>query len=369
MAAASPVPSPVRRPTGGEKRIIAYLRELREETQNLQKALEKVKTASELTDPQTRMLLVGAALESKEKFDRNQRGIRDRLDAIEAVFDGSEDLHAQYGDAITEIHNLWDDIVAHWPNGDGDIPALAARIKEVGEDMDRIVYLCALLTVPERVNQNLETMRVGQAMDFRMQFSDEVPDEGQGRKILDYLALHPKLVNGLVDNEAGLIYRSSARPERRIASVIVFLVFLFLPVPVVLWTGILPLLGIALEPRTVVLTYAAIAAGSLIHIAVTWLKQQRSAKAGTGVLVADWLLWVHVKETQIVYGILFLWVGLAGWVWLLGTTEMGQASLSGAFFVGYSLDSFVDLFLSRFETGANAATEAARAKVKAASQT
>ena len=77
--------------------------------------------------------------------------------------------------------------------------------------------------------------------------------------------------------------------------------------------------------------------------------------------MTDWLLWVHVKETPIVYGIVSLWVGL------VGMTALGQGGVSGAFFIGYSLDSFVDLFLSRFETGATAAVEAARAKFKTAS--
>ena len=117
MAAASPVPSPIPSATGGEKRIIAYLRELREEVQNLQEAVQKVKAASELTDPQASVAVLEAALEGKEKFDRNADGIEKRLFAIQDVFGGNEDLHAQYGDAITEINNRWDSIKAHWPKG------------------------------------------------------------------------------------------------------------------------------------------------------------------------------------------------------------------------------------------------------------
>ncbi len=365
MAAASPVPSPALRPAGGEKRIIAYLRELREEIQNLQAALEKVKAASALTasDPQARIVMVSNALESREKFDRNQGGIRERLNAIQAVFDADEDLHAQYGDSIAEINNLWDDVEASWPRGDDEAAKLTARIDEAGERMARMVYLCALLTVPERVNQNLATMRVGQAMDFRSQFEDELPDEEQGKKILTYLALHPKLVNGLVDAEAGLIYRSSPASARRVASLIFFGIALLIPVAVLLVPGFLASTGTTLTPQELVRIYGALAVGSLVHVAVTMLKQQRSGKSGSGILVTDWFLWVHVKETAIVYGIVSLWVGLAG------IAAMGQSSVPAAFFVGYSLDSFVDLFLSRFETGATAAVEAQRAKYKTAAVT
>ncbi len=357
MAAASPVPSPVPRITGGEKRIIAFLRELREEIQNLQEAMDHVRAASALTDANAQSVIAAAAQESREKFDRNQRGITSRLYAIQSVFDSSEDLHAQYGDAIAEISNRWDDLSAYWPAGDEDTPKLMARIRKTSDDMARIVYLCALLTVPERVNQNLATMRVGQAMDFRMQFHDEIPSEEQGKKLLEYLAVHPKLVHGLVDAEAGLIYRSSSHKARRAASLLIFLVALLLPL-VLYMPGLLNAIQPNLNPGDLMRVYAAIAVGSLVHVAVSMLKQQRSGKAGAGTLVADWLLWVHVKETPIVYGIMSLWVGLAG------MAALGQNSISGAFFVGYSLDSFVDLFLSRFETGATTAMEAARAKLK-----
>ena len=170
MAAANPVPVP--RATGGEKRVIAFLRELREEIQYLQEGWEKVKAAVALTDPQARVAVVGAALESKERFDRSQLAIDQRLSAVQDVFRESEGLHANYGDVIVEIGNRWETIAAHWPKGDEEAAKLLARITEVDQEMARIVYLCALLTVPERVNQNLAAMRVGQAMDFRMQFKD-----------------------------------------------------------------------------------------------------------------------------------------------------------------------------------------------------
>jgi hypothetical protein len=361
MAAANPVPVP--RATGGEKRVIAFLRELREEIQYLQEGLEKVKAAVALTDPQARIAVVGAALESKERFDRSQLAIDQRLSAVQDVFRESEGLHANYGDVIVEIGNRWETIAAHWPKGDEEAAKLLARITEVDQEMARIVYLCALLTVPERVNQNLAAMRVGQAMDFRMQFKDEVPDEAQGKKILEYLGLHPNLVNGLVDIPSGVVYRSSASPARRWASIGAFAVFLALPVAVMYIPGLLAAMGVTTPVKSLLQTYAGIAAGSFVHIAITMLKQQRSGNSGSVILLTDWLLWVHVKETAIVFGIVSLWVALIGLIALPNTLTAG---MSGAFFVGYSLDSFVDLFLSRFETTASNAVEAARAKLTAA---
>jgi len=156
MAAASPVPV-LEMSQGGDLRVIAYLRELRQEIQNLQEGLEKLKTASGLTTEDAKSVLISACQESKARFERNRESIDTLQHSIRRVFQGDEALHARYGDAVAEIGNKWDAIVAHWSSGSD--PAVAARIKEVDDEMDRIVYLCALLTVPERVNRNLETMQ------------------------------------------------------------------------------------------------------------------------------------------------------------------------------------------------------------------
>ncbi|MBM3812439.1 MAG: hypothetical protein FJW20_12490 [Acidimicrobiia bacterium] len=211
MAAASPVPV-LEMSQGGDLRVIAYLRELRQEIQNLQEGLEKLKTASGLTTEDAKSVLISACQESKARFERNRESIDTLQHSIRRVFQGDEALHARYGDAVAEIGNKWDAIVAHWSSGSD--PAVAARIKEVDDEMDRIVYLCALLTVPERVNRNLETMRVGQKLDFKQAFHEEIPEEAHAQKLLDFLAIHPKLVHGLVDPQAGLVYRSSRRPWR-----------------------------------------------------------------------------------------------------------------------------------------------------------
>jgi hypothetical protein len=54
-------------------------------------------------------------------------------------------------------------------------------------------------------------------------------------------------------------------------------------------------------------------------------------------------LWVHVKQVSILAGILTLW---AGYIILIVIQQIADAG--AAFFVGYSIDSFMDLFLVRF---------------------
>ncbi|MBK5293435.1 MAG: hypothetical protein JJE04_17400 [Acidobacteriia bacterium] len=215
MPEASPVPS-LTIASGGELRVVAYLRELRPEIQNLREGLQKVKTASEMAAPEAKALLVAECLESKARFDRNKDAVVGCLIAIEHVFQDNEALHAQYGDTLAEITNKWDNAAAHWPTGAEEAAKLTGRIKEVDAEMVRIVYLCALLTVPERVNRNLDAMRVGQAMDFRMSFLDEISNDGHQRKLLDFLGQHPKLVNGVVDPDAGL-FTAAVRVRQGVA--------------------------------------------------------------------------------------------------------------------------------------------------------
>jgi hypothetical protein len=71
--------------------------------------------------------------------------------------------------------------------------------------------------------------------------------------------------------------------------------------------------------------------------------------------VHDWLLWLHVKESALLMGVLYIWVGLIGLAFTVDTVQWAMA-----FFVGYSIDSFVDLFLQRFSQAASARTEALR---------
>jgi hypothetical protein len=81
----------------------------------------------------------------------------------------------------------------------------------------------------------------------------------------------------------------------------------------------------------------------VVHIAVDGLKKAQERKGGWVGSAANWTLWVHVREQWIISDVLWLWLGVAGLV-LLKTTDWETA-----FFIGYSIDSFSDLFLKRFD--------------------
>ena len=101
--------------------------------------------------------------------------------------------------------------------------------------------------------------------------------------------------------------------------------------------------------------YVFLLLGGVAHLLVDSLKQSRE-KAGSGlVAVHDWLLWLHVKESSLLMAVIYIWVGFIGLAF-----SMTGIQWVTAFFVGYSIDSFVDIFLQRFSEGMSAETELIR---------
>jgi len=80
-------------------------------------------------------------------------------------------------------------------------------------------------------------------------------------------------------------------------------------------------------------------------VGVDAIKQARNAQPGQLIAVEDGLLWIHINETGIIVGIVSLWIGYFGWLFIMGTIDWQTA-----FLIGYSIDSFVDMFLQRFNT-------------------
>jgi len=89
--------------------------------------------------------------------------------------------------------------------------------------------------------------------------------------------------------------------------------------------------------------YIALMAGGLVHTFVDVWKQYQTKPDHATNMLGNWVLWVHVKQASIVTGILTLW---AGFIILVAIQQIGDAG--AAFFAGYSIDSFIGLFLVRF---------------------
>ncbi len=342
----------------GFKRNVALMmglvRDIREEAQNIERSIVEINEKGALDDPEARAQEVTASLaRANQIFKANEPVIRERFDKLRALLPSDPDLYDKCGDEITEIENLWERIGNSWPSN------LARVESHIGE----LEYHCGLVTIPHRVNQHLETMRTGQTLDFHDTFKDELWKPEDRVKLLQYLYAHPAAIEGVVDVEAGLIYCASSKVGWRWAS------FFFIAVALLLGVGVvwLYLWFVANEPPhfraflggPVLKGYLFITLGSLAHILINAVKQGRSQASFRA--IDDWVMWVHVKQISIIGGIVSLWIGIIGLAWF----QQQQVTLSTAFFVGYSIDSFVDLFLERFSGAASASAKALTDQVKA----
>ena len=360
MPAASAVMAPELSPIKLDfDRLLGLIRQVRAECQNLQRSLETMKCAAAVAGPDAARAMVAACLANSKIFEKNRTDIEGLLRSIHEVLDSNPELLSEFGDAATEIQNRWDRIAFNWPAGTESTEDLKGRIATGDLDLSSIVYSCALRTIPDRLNKLLRELPVGKALDFHRTFVDELPSQEQRQNVLEYLDRQPKLVEGIVDPKAGQIFRVSQNPWRRRLSLVYFLIALGLPVPLVWiysrlggWFPNQGLPGVQADFTKLTMAYLALALGSLAHMAIVALKQVRTSDRQNVMALEDWMLWFHVKETPIVTGVLTLWFALVAYAITIPTSQW-----TTGFFVGYSLDSFVDLFLQRFETTASKVTE------------
>ena len=78
--------------------------------------------------------------------------------------------------------------------------------------------------------------------------------------------------------------------------------------------------------------------------------------------IDDWLLWIHVREMSILVSILALWLTL------FGLAEAFPNGINGvtAFTAGYSIDSILGVFITRFDARSGGATNELASLLKGA---
>lgn len=354
-------------------RLLGMLRDIRAEVQNLRKSLEDVLQLHEMEDAAMRTQEVLATIrQNQQVYDYNSKQVEARLTQVRDLMDNYPTLYDRFGDEITHIENQWERAMYEWPQAvtdatEGDQAAQASEIlhraRQVLQHLDSLVYHAGLLTIPARLNQHLEQLRIGQKLDFHATFQDEVPQKEDRNKILAYLDARPIAVsNGIIDAVNGVIFHASgSHARRRLSYIMIVLTFLIgaLLVFVVSELGNwFDLEGWPVQPdqtANLMVGYLFVIVGGVVHIGVDAVKQARSGTS-TFLALEDWFLWVHINEVGIIIGIISLWIGFFGLLFLNGTVEWQTA-----FLVGYSIDSFVDMFLQRFNT--NITTRTALIKV------
>ncbi len=371
-----------------QARLLGLLRDVRAEVQNLRNTLMEILSKEPMVDVAMRSREIITTLRARQPiYDRNVKQIATRIRDFRSLMNSDSLLYSRYGDDITIIENFWERVTLNWPpppskeiipetgdkekvviNPDEEITvanAILRYAKDAVTDIDNIIYQTALLTIPERLNLQLEQIRIGQALDFHAAFKDEIPNDKSRQKVLDYLGARPILIkNGVIDTAQGVVFHASADYGRRRLSYIFIALAVGFGALIAVGVGELGnLLGLT-EWITVpggtanlLVTYGFIMVGAVVHIGIDGIKQARANNPQQAFLaIDDWFTWIHIHERGIIMGIVSMWIGFLGLIFLTGSADWQTA-----FLVGYSLDSFVDIFLQRFNT--NISSKSSRVKV------
>lgn len=369
-------------------RLLGLLRDVRAEVQNLRTTLVEVLSKEPMNDVAMRSREIITTLRVRQPiYDRNVKQIGTRIRDLRALMNSTANLYSRYGDDITNIENFWERVTLNWPpppsaklvpeTGDKEkvviqpdeeitvANGILRCAKEAINDIDDIIYQTALLTIPERLNLQLEQIRIGQALDFNAAFKDEIPNDDSRQKVLNYLGARPVLIqNGVIDTAQGVVFHASADYGRRRLSYIFITLTIMFGALIAVGVGELGTLLNLPEWITVpggtpnlLITYVFVIIGAVVHIGIDGIKQARSNDPKQAFLaIDDWFTWIHIHERGIIMGIVSMWIGFLGLVFLTGSADWQTA-----FLVGYSLDSFVDIFLQRFNT--NISSKSSRVKV------
>jgi hypothetical protein len=347
------------------KRLYGLLRDIRVNAQYFQESLIEIRKKKILDSKQdlgeeTKRLIDHI----DEVFGRTQMKIMECLTSIGELINEDSILYDKKGDEISHVGFLWYMISTNWSQVKKEGEQIKeyevfGHVDELIHLLSEVIYHADLVTIPTRTNQHLKTVRIGQPLDFHKTFQDEMPKDElrvphYSLKILKYMHEHPGSVNGVVDIKNGLIFKADPCRLRRWSSYLVILALFGLGA-IIIPKGI-PFLGSYLELRDwsgfsdkiLLRAYLFVALGGLAHIGIDVLKQIRTSGKYTFKALEDLALWIHIKEVPILVGIFTLFLGT-----LILAFSFEEIGWKTAFFVGYSIDSVIDLFLQRFGTSGN----------------
>lgn len=290
--------------------------------------------------------------------NREADGISWRLRHATELLEANPKLGRHYSDALTRICNRWCELLHEWQALDGGAGSGGA----VSKLLDEMVLELGYITVPPRANDNLKAMRVGQRMNFHEEFEDELPSKDARDKILGWMVRHPATYSGVADLTSGTVVKASTSGVRRALSWPLWL----LPAAglITLAANTQEVLGFldvgsepfrAIEDRVFMLGIISSYLGATAHVFIAALKQQRRLDVkqdNSFTAMGNAALWVHVNELYLLLYVVAIPVVAYTLFW-----SQGEVDLIAAFFVGYSIDSLLGLWLDRFDAVAGKRTE------------
>jgi len=325
-------------------RIIGALLSIRSGAQSLKKELERIKGKILSKEGFSEDKIIRIYQDNKEIISR-------KFQKINVSLDDSPELDSRCADEIMHIRNYWKCVEYNWPDFSNNGKIHLEDLQKCCECIEELIFHCDIITIPLRINRHLEEYHAGQKLNFYESFSDEVCDEKQGYRIIEYLSRFPRYIDGYVDLKNGVIYKADSPKKQKYSC---FRIIIIIIVGAIIFPAVLSYMSENLLDNSIdffncylqlLIVYTFIVAGAASHIGLDAVKQIRSGDSNSLRALNDWFLWINIKESAIIAGIVIVWIGYMGLM-----ISLQKIDLFTAFIVGYSVDSFADIFLLRFET-------------------
>jgi hypothetical protein len=340
--------------------MFGLLREIRAAARYLQNTADDALAQASKLDPTTRDAFLAAALDAA-LLTRVDGVISGGLSDIKQVFGADVTEYEWCSDKVITIELTWKDVGNLWPPTKMPFEQAQPRLAEIGAVLDQIIYQCESLTLSPSINDAMDNLRTGQPLDLDFEFGPDLPkSEELKNRLFQELAQESKvIVAGVVDAGQRVIYKAaSSRAVQRWSVVQLGVAWLVIGLIAV---GIVVIAGNSLGHATaknlgnMLANYVALSVGSGAHLLVEALKAERAQAKPSFQAMHDWILWLHVREYQVLWG--FAWLGL-GYVLITIGANVTALQLYSAFFAGYSIDSLTEVFLQRFSATVKTKTEA-----------
>ena len=328
---------------------------LRAEAQDLQKFLAPIVEAAKSNSPdlEAKIGQAGRCLDAKTaRLDRFAGQVDEIFEEFPAARTTAGARLVQISSALGNARDVWPRIVVDPQSGQPVAPdpaTIAASAEAASADLDELVYRASLLTITNRVNEELDSLGVGEPLNFTETFSEAIPDDERRARLLGYLKRHPRRVHGWVDSDKGLIYRTSQSAWFRVVTYIAP-VLTFVAAAAVLygvdlahnnrsWSDALT------QKNSFLVTFLAVLAGAVAHLSMARVKRIHFGGTDAEIIaLGSKLTWLHLRWVSLCLSlvpVLITWGGMRWW--------SGSHTLITYFFAGYSVDSFAELFLGRLE--------------------
>lgn len=306
--------------------------------------------------------------EFKNQFDQFSPEIANKIGNLKP--DPTDHVHS---DKITNIQINWANIKADesiFSNPDitntGLFDDLKKNISKIKLSLCDICNSCLYTTIPIGINEVLSQQRIGEDLNFYTQFlEDDFCSEKESKDFLNWLYSLRIKINGVIDVENGIIYKSSNTFLRQLMSYIMPIVMIGVGAIVVFFLApsiaqIIPDISSKnVTTFTFLFPYLFIILGGFFHIVIDFIKENQSNKKKSRKGITDWFLWGHVNEVSLITGVIMLWIGFAGLLYIK------QYDYVTAFAVGYSIDSVYDTVVNRFEKAVSIKVDAAQKSIQA----